>query len=156
MYLFCLLILEYDVLFMMTSRICLSVEYNHEFLDITWPVGLLKNVSSVPFFSPSLSFYSIVMPPAQCLLLHFRTMSVSLSVFRSVWMKLASQEVSGGKNRRLRIVSGAWCCDEVFLRNAKLRSLNELTYQARKEFNLMQFLRALHIHRLHKQVIHIL
>lgn len=50
MYLFCLLILEYDVLFMMTSRICLSVEYNHEFLDITWPVGLLKNVSSVPFF----------------------------------------------------------------------------------------------------------
>lgn len=28
--------------------------------------------------------------------------------------------------------------------------------QAREEFNLMQLLRALHIHRLHKQVVHIL
>lgn len=71
-------------------------------------------------------------------------------------MKLASQEVSGEKKRRLRIMPGVSCCDEVFLRNAKLRSLNGLTYQAREESNLMQLLRALHIYRLHKQVIHIL
>lgn len=71
-------------------------------------------------------------------------------------MKLASQEESRVKRKRLRIMSGVLCCDEIFPRNAKLQSLNELTYQAREESNLMQLLRALHIYRLHKQVIYIL
>lgn len=80
----------------------------------------------------------------------------TLSLFTSVWMNLASQEVSGEKKSWMRIKPAVLCYDEVRLRNTKLRSLNELTYQAREESNLMQLLRALHIYMLHKQVIHIL
>lgn len=54
------------------------------------------------------------------------------------------------------LLSGELRCDEVFPKNAKLQRLNELTYQASEESNLMQLLRALHICRLHKQVIHTL
>ncbi len=74
------------------------------------------------------------------------------------WECLDETGITGilGSKGNLRIVCGVSCCDEVFLRNAKLRRLNELTYQAREEFNLMQLLGGLHIYRLHKQVIHTL
>lgn len=119
--------LDDDILDTPHLSLHICVKYNHAFLVSIWPVGLLK----ISFFlsSPSLSF--ILMPPAQCLLLCFGVMSVSLCVY--VWMEICitgsfrRKGWSGGRGW-LRIMSSvSCCCDEVFLRNAKLGSLNELT-----------------------------
>lgn len=69
----------------------------------------------------------------------------------SVLEKFAWQTFSAESKSQLRTMSSG---SEVFLRNAKLRSLNELTYWEGGGSNLIQLLRALHIYRLHKQTIH--
>lgn len=111
------------VFFMATSCIYLFICVLYNIYLSLGPWTYFK----ISLFPPSLSL--IVMPPALCLLLHFGV--------TSVW-NLHHRRFQEKKKRRLRITSGASCCDEVFLRNAKLRSFNELTYQAGEESNLMQ------------------
>lgn len=89
------------------------------------------------------------------------SLSVCLSLSLCVYGRPDETGITGSfpEEKEKAIEDCVWAYrgrDEVLLRNAKLRSLNELTYQAREEFNLMQLLRALHIHRLHKQAAHIL
>lgn len=79
-------------------------------------------------------------------------------------MKLSLQQVLGEEKKEKRkeeFTSAVLLFDEAFLfiffsANAKPSSLNELACEAREELNLTQLLRALHIYRLWRQVMHIL